>query len=108
MSAESIAHVPSALSLFMWFDTSVVHPPMDGTSLAKITLRLFHFLGGITWIGILYFFNLINVPLMKQLDGPTKGKVIPALMPNALWWFRWGAVVTVLTGLIYYAMYILV
>jgi uncharacterized membrane protein len=39
---------------------------------------------------------------MKALDGPTKGKVIPELMPRALWWFRHGAWVTVLAGLIYY------
>ena len=44
---------------------------------------------------------------MKQLDAPTKGKVVPALMPSALWWFRWGAVVTVLAGLLYYIFYIL-
>jgi len=43
---------------------------------------------------------------MKALDGPTKGKVIPQLMPRALWWFRWGALITVLVGLTYYAMYI--
>jgi hypothetical protein len=49
----------------------------------------------------------VNVNLMKALDGPTKGKVIPQLMPRALWWFRWGALITVLVGLMYYAMYIL-
>ncbi|MDX2041435.1 MAG: urate hydroxylase PuuD [Acidobacteriota bacterium] len=70
-------------------------------------LRWLHFVAGVAWIGMLYFFNLVNVPLMKELDGPTKGKVIPKLMPRALWYFRWGAVVTVLAGLIYYAMYII-
>ena len=54
-----------------------------------------HFVGGITWIGMLYFFNLVNVNFMKALDAPTKGKVIPELMPRALWFFRWGALVTV-------------
>lgn len=73
----------------------------------QILLRTLHFLAGIIWIGHLYFFNLVNVNLMKSLDGPTKGKVIPQLMPRALWWFRWGALITVLVGLMYYAMYIL-
>ncbi len=73
----------------------------------QILLRTLHFLAGIIWIGHLYFFNLVNVNLMKALDGPTKGKVIPQLMPRALWWFRWGALITVLVGLMYYAMYIL-
>jgi len=65
-------------------------------------LRWVHFVAGITWIGLLYFFNLVNVPLMKELDAPTKGKVMPALMLRALWWFRWAAVVTVLAGLAYW------
>ncbi len=77
-------------------------PPSDVGTNVQMLLRWIHFLAGITWIGLLYFFNLVNVPVMKQLDGPTKGKVIPVLMPKALWWFRWGAVVTVLAGVIYY------
>jgi uncharacterized membrane protein len=68
----------------------------------QILLRWIHFLAGITWIGLLYFFNLVNVPLMKALDAPTKGKVVPVLMPKALWWFRWAAVVTVLAGFRYF------
>lgn len=84
---------------------STFHAP-DATSLFKILLRWLHFLAGITWIGLLYFFNLVNVNFMKALDAQTKGKVVPELMPPALWWFRWGAVVTVLVGFTYYAMYI--
>lgn len=83
------------------------HLPEGARFTVEILLRTLHFLAGIIWIGHLYFFNLVNVNLMKALDGPTKGKVIPQLMPRALWWFRWGAVITVLVGLMYYAMYIL-
>ncbi len=68
----------------------------------QIMLRWVHFVAGITWVGLLYFFNLVNVPLMKALDGPTKGKVVPVLMPKALWWFRWAAVVTWLAGFRYF------
>ena len=68
----------------------------------QIVLRWVHFVAGITWVGLLYFFNLVNVPLMKALDGPTKGKVVPVLMPKALWWFRWAAVVTWLAGFRYF------
>ena len=76
---------------------------LPGGSVAfQMILRWFHFLAGITWIGLLYFFNLVNVPFMKELDAPTKGKVIPNLLPKALWWFRWGSVVTVLMGLAYF------
>ena len=65
-------------------------------------LRWTHFLAGITWIGLLYFFNLINAAFMKSLDGPTKNIVIPKLMPAALNWFRHGAMVTVLAGIVLY------
>lgn len=80
----------------------VVTLPNDASAYELMFLRWVHFLAGITWIGMLYYFNLVNVNLMKALDGPTKGKVVPQLMPRALWWFRWGAVVTVLSGLWYY------
>src|SRR5215216_5921097 len=85
----------------------IFHPPTDTASYIQIIFRWLHFIAGITWIGHLYFFNLVNVNLMKALDGPTKGKVIPQLMPRALWWFRWGAVITVLVGIAYYAMYMI-
>ena len=85
----------------------IFHPPTETSTYIQLIFRWLHFIAGITWIGHLYFFNLVNVNLMKALDGPTKGKVIPQLMPRALWWFRWGAVVTVLVGIAYYAMYMI-
>ncbi len=67
-----------------------------------MALRWVHFLAGITWIGLLYFFNLINAAFLKSLDGPTKNVVIPKLMPAALNWFRHGATVTVVAGILLY------
>lgn len=78
--------------------------PQDATSNVQMLLRWVHLLAGITWIGLLYFFNLVNVNFMKALDATTKSKVVPQLMPRVLWWFRWGAAVTVLSGLLYYLM----
>ncbi|MCI0353679.1 MAG: urate hydroxylase PuuD [Acidobacteria bacterium] len=95
-----------SLSALMAAAQAKVLPPEGAMPTVEVVLRWLHFLAGITWIGLLYFFNLVNVPLMKELDGPTKGKVIPALMPRALWWFRWGAVVTVLAGLLYWIIII--
>lgn len=97
--------IQSQLGFF--FDGQIFHAPTETSAYIQIVLRLLHFVAGIIWIGHLYFFNLVNVNLMKSLDGPTKGKVIPQLMPRALWWFRWGALITVLVGLAYYAMYML-
>jgi uncharacterized membrane protein len=67
-----------------------------------LVIRWLHFLAGITWIGLLYFFNVVNAGFMKSLDGPTKNIVIPKLMPTALAWFRHGATVTVVVGLLLY------
>jgi uncharacterized membrane protein len=102
MLIDSIAHLPFGLAIFQ----EIIHGP-TGDALPRVLLRWSHFVAGITWIGILYFFNLVNVNFMKALDAPTKGKVIPELMPRALWFFRWGAFITVFVGLVYYAMYIL-
>jgi uncharacterized membrane protein len=99
---EPTLHLPLSLAMF----DGIFHAP-SGEEITRIILRWSHFVAGITWIGILYFFNLINVNFMKGLDAPTKKVVVPALMPPSLWFFRWGAVVTVVAGFGYYAMYIL-
>ncbi len=64
-----------------------------------LVVRWLHVLAGITWIGHLYFFNFVNVPLQGALDDAAKKAVNPQLMPRALWWFRWGAMITFLAGL---------
>jgi uncharacterized membrane protein len=76
--------------------------PQDFQTNFLMLLRWIHFVAGITWIGLLYFFNLVNVPLMKELDPAPRGKVMPALMLRALSWFRHSAGVTVGAGLIYW------
>src|SRR6202789_4641451 len=91
----------SALAAF--FRTQINFPPDFNTNFLMM-LRWIHFLAGITWIGLLYFFNLVNVPLMKELDPATKGKVMPPLMTRALWWFRMSAVLTVLGGISYWGL----
>ena len=62
--------------------------------------RWLHVFAGIIWIGHLYFFNWVNGPLAAKLDGPTKKVVVPELMPRALYWFRWGAAYTWITGVL--------
>ena len=63
-------------------------------------MRWIHVIAGIVWIGHLYFFNFVNVPLQGALDDAAKKAVNPKLMPRALWWFRWGAMITFLAGLV--------
>lgn len=59
-----------------------------------------HFLAGITWIGLLYYFNFVQTEYFKVADGDARTDAFVKLVPNALWWFRWGAMFTFLTGLI--------
>lgn len=72
----------------------------------QLWLRWTHLFAGVLWVGLLYFFNLVNVPFMKEMDATTKGRVVPSLLPKALFWFRWAAVVTVLAGFFYWMIYI--
>lgn len=64
-------------------------------------LRWLHFLFGITWIGLLYYFNLVQTPFFAETEAPVRSGAIQKLVPRALWWFRWGAMGTVVVGIIY-------
>ena len=66
----------------------------------EFVFRWIHFLAGITWIGILYWLNFVNVPWQRVLDASARPLVIPTLMPRVLAWFRHAAWVTVLMGLL--------
>src|SRR5688500_516006 len=69
----------------------------DGVSFLA---RWVHFLAGITWIGLLYYFNLVQIPFFAETDAPVRTGAIAKLVPRALWWFRWGAMLTLLSGLV--------
>jgi len=66
----------------------------------EFLLRWGHFLAGITWIGLLYYFNFVQGAFMNEVEAPTKTDVTTKLAPRALWWFRWGAMFTVIFGLL--------
>lgn len=82
---------------------------MDGIvgETVHLVVRWVHVVAGVIWIGHLYFFNWVNAHLAKTYDADSKKKVVPELMPRALYWFRWGAAYTwitgfLLAGLVYY------
>ena len=77
---------------------------MDWFSNIQLFMRWLHVIAGIIWIGHLYFFNFVNVPLQGVLDDAAKKAVNPKLMPRALWWFRWGAMITFLAGLVLFTL----
>lgn len=71
----------------------------DPTYLA--ILRWIHIGAGIVWIGLLYYFNFVQVPSFAQMEAPARMQAIRFLVPRALLWFRWAAVVTVGVGLLW-------
>lgn len=69
-----------------------------GSEGLMFVFRWIHFLAGITWIGVLYYFNFIQGPFFNEIDALTKSTAVQKLVPRALWWFRWGAMFTFLSG----------
>lgn len=66
----------------------------------RFVFRWLHILVGILWIGLLYYFNFVQVPSFAQMDAGARNNALDKLVPRALWYFRWAALLTVLTGLI--------
>lgn len=65
-----------------------------------MVLRWVHFFAGVAWIGHLYYFNFVQGAFMPEVDATVKNNVFAKLVPRAMWWFRWGAMFTFLSGLI--------
>lgn len=61
-------------------------------------LRWIHFFAGVAWIGHLYYFNFVQGAFMPEVDATVKNNVFAKLVPRAMWWFRWGAMFTFLSG----------
>ena len=72
----------------------------DFMAILNPVAKWLHIIAGVMWIGLLYFFNFINGHVAATMDGDTKQKVVPELMPRALYWFRWGAAWTWFTGVL--------
>ncbi len=77
---------------------------MNAMSVVESILRWLHVVFGILWIGHLYFFNFVNANFAPTMDAETKKKVVPELMPRALFWFRMGALLTWITGFLLLGM----
>lgn len=73
---------------------------MSGMNILESLFRWIHVVFGILWIGHLYFFNWVNATFAPTMDAETKKKVVPELMPRALYMFRWGAAFTWVTGVL--------
>ncbi len=79
--------------------SGVGYPSFQGEWLAFF-FRWLHVLSGVMWIGILWFFNFVQMPTMPKIPAEQKGAISGYIAPAALFWFRWGAMATMVTGLI--------
>jgi uncharacterized membrane protein len=70
------------------------------TEILDFLFRWTHVVAGVMWIGHLWFFNFVNAGLQKAIDGDAKRKVNPELLPRALYFFRWGAMWTLVSGIL--------
>ena len=80
---------------------------MDGAAdyaFYTFLFRWLHVLSGVMWIGILWYFNFVQIPNMGNIPDDQKPAISKVIAPAALWWFRWGAMATIITGLILAAM----
>src|SRR6266404_6297609 len=103
-SSDSLSLATGRFAMFFLLSSTIFHmvePHFSfpqGAATEQIALRWVHFIAGIIWIGLLYFFNLVGFPTMKELEASVRGKVFPVMMSRAMWWFRWSALVTVIVG----------
>ncbi len=72
---------------------------MELENFIAYTFRWIHIFAGVIWIGILYYFNFVQTEFFKETDAAAKSSAISKLVPRALWWFRYGALFTFLSGL---------
>ena len=68
--------------------------------LLDVLFRYAHIVFGVAWIGLLYYFNFVQTEYVKEAEDDAKADVMAKLAPRALWWFRWAALLTFLTGVI--------
>ena len=72
---------------------------MEFDQLLAYLFRWIHMFAGVAWIGLLYYFNFVQTEYFKEAEAPAKASAIDKLVPRALWWFRFGALFTFLSGL---------
>ena len=66
----------------------------------QYVFRYLHILSGVMWIGLLWYFNFVQIPSMPKIPDEQKPAIGKVIAPEALFWFRWGAMSTLVTGLI--------
>jgi uncharacterized membrane protein len=88
------------LLFFIWYAMGVHGLPLSDGLLWQAGLRWLHVLSGIMWIGLLYYFNFVQIPNMPKIPDEQKPAIGKVIAPAALFWFRWAAMATLIFGLL--------
>jgi uncharacterized membrane protein len=96
LHATLVIGLLGAVLLLLILHTGVV----DETGYYQFLFRWFHVLAGVLWVGLLYYFNFVQMPSMPKIPDDQKPAIGKVIAPAALFWFRWAAAATVLFGLI--------
>jgi uncharacterized membrane protein len=91
-----IAGFVLAVLLFLMY---MGYGDMNNSEFGKYLWRWAHVLSGVMWIGILWYFNFVQIPNMGNIPDEQKPAIGKVIAPAALFWFRWGAMLTIITGL---------
>jgi|TARA_B110000881_G_C18575519_1_gene518267 uncharacterized membrane protein len=100
-SLTKTIHASIALAILLFL---ALHFGGDGFSFDRYFFswffRYLHVLAGIMWIGLLWYFNFVQIPSMPNIPDEQKPAIGKVIAPKALFWFRWAALATIITGLI--------
>jgi uncharacterized membrane protein len=89
------------LILVIWIASSVSGQPIQfDHAWGTFVMRWLHVVTGIMWIGLLWYFNFVQIPSMASIPDEQKPAISKVIAPTALFWFRYGALATVVTGLL--------
>ncbi len=94
-----IAGVVLLVAIIILVGITVSFPSFDHEWF-KFFFRWLHVLSGVMWIGLLWYFNFVQIPNMPKIPDDQKPAIGKVIAPAALWWFRWGAMATIVTGVI--------
>jgi uncharacterized membrane protein len=91
--------IASVVIVILLFAMYYAYGDFEGVVFGKFAWRWVHVVSGVMWIGILWYFNFVQIPNMGKIPDEQKPAIGKVIAPAALFWFRWGAMLTIISGL---------
>ena len=99
-SLSKTVHLSIAIAILLFIYFFFAHDLAIDGDFWRWFFRYLHVLSGIMWIGLLWYFNFVQIPNMPSIPDEQKPAISKVIAPAALWWFRWGAMATIVTGIL--------